>query len=85
MTLEMETAPSAAVSSYGSSDITTTQGHETKIKSTSSNRGQGRGQGGHGGKGGHQGSIGKVVHFNHPAYTASTRLFKVEVDFLARS
>ena len=50
------------------------------IKSSASNRGQGRGRGSRTGRGSHQGRGGRGRRFNRPEYKSSIRNFKVEVD-----
>ena len=69
MTPETETSSPAAVNNdRDGSDATVNCASET-IKSSSSNRGRVRGQGGCNGRGVHQGRGGRGTHFNRPAYT----------------
>ena len=80
MAPEKETA-SPGAEDYGKdgSDMTIHCASDTS-KSITSNRGQGRGQGGCPRRGIHQGGGGLVRHFNCPAYTSSINNFKVEVE-----
>ena len=81
MAPEKETAsPGAEDYGKGGSDMTINCASDTS-KSITSNRGQGRGQGGCPRRGIHQGGGGLVRHFNCPAYTSSTMKFKVKMDY----